>query len=310
MNISRLIELSTEVKETPDFVAIEIKYDKNTNTLFGYNLENGHSYSILNLESLAADGNPHAQCAMGDYYSSEGESFDSKKAKYWYEKSANQNHPKAQGFLAGFYISGLGTAKDIDKATYWAEKSAQQNSPTGLSVMCHCCLAKDDYAGAVYWLEQAIKFGYPDSEDMLETVKKLLQQSGESEIKHYENLLYVTNETDDNFDKILSMLQTMSYNYPGAFSNSQKFKALAFDLLSNDNECRGIVRWLDVAIFELKALSLLSSRCESSELFATHQLADRLVKEGAPKGMAKAVTAYLTFVVEFDTVNQNPRETN
>ena len=158
-----------------DYVRIVIKKDSSTGTPTGYDNSSSRVYSIKELETLASKGDSDAQCAMGDYHSSEGKSFDPKKANFWYEQAAKQNHPKAQGVMAGSYMNGLSVDKDIVKAEYWARKSAAQNSPTGMFILSHCCIEKNDFSGATYWLECAESLGYPDAKEFLKVIKAFPQ---------------------------------------------------------------------------------------------------------------------------------------
>jgi|GEM_PF-2901394 len=322
---SRMLTIKEEWGIVPDYVQISIKTDRATGELFGENIETGHSYTIRELSSLANDGDIHAQCAMGDYYSAPGESFDPKSACMWHEKAAQQGHPKAQGLFAGDCIVGLGTKKDIAKAEFWAKKSAAQNSPTGMSVLCHCCLAKDDYSAAVYWLEKAIKYGYPDGESLLNDIREIHQTSGQPKVREQDMELYLSDnassvdpyknecrgenfqfstkslvEADTNFDKIFPMLQNMYHNHPKAFTAPQIFRSLAVDLLENDSRFKGIIRWLVVSLFELSALTLLKESHKNGDGFARHKLVDRLINEGAPPALAKEVVAYITLLAEMD----------
>jgi len=168
-----LHKLSHDAPEIPDYVQIELKVNRATGEIFGYDIILGKVLSVSELHNQATNGNPHAQCAMGDYYSSEGEKFNPQSAFMWYEKAAIQGHAKAQGFVASFCVSGLGTIKDAEKAEYWAEKSAQQGSPTGMQVLAHCFIRKDDYVSAIYWLKKADAAGHPGAKEMLEIVQQL-----------------------------------------------------------------------------------------------------------------------------------------
>ena len=284
---SKLFEISTGCGDAVDFVQIIIKLDRTNDELFGYDIVTGCRYSIKELEQLANNGNIHAQCAMGDYHSSEGESFNPRKAGKWYEKAAVQGHAKAQGLFAGFCISGLGVKKDIKNAEFWAKKSAGQNSPTGMSIMSHYCLVKDDYSGAVCWLEKAIEYGYPDAESLLEELKKLQKLHLGDSIHEWKE------HRPEIGEEIIHMLQTMRRDYPEAFSCPHTFNALASDLLRNDYGCRGIVRWLGVLLFELNALPMLKDSRDNSDIFTEPQLVDKLISEGASREIAKEAISYL-----------------
>ena len=320
---SRILEAELGGGDLADYVRIEIKSDRNAKSLFGYDSTIGQNYSIEEIETMAKNSDIHAQCAMGDYYSSEGKSFDPKMAMMWYEKAAMQGHAKAQGFFAGYCINGLGAEKDLEKAEFWAHKSAAQGSPTGMFVMSHCCIVKDDYINAVYWLEKADELGHPDVKPLLEMIRELKRQnvreekepSGDLPFKHEkdsysENTNFEDNdfnpettedffhEANNRFEKVFGMLQTIQRKYPKALLSSSTFKALASDLLRNDYDCKGIIRWLDISLFELNALPLLKDGIMSNNNFIRNNLINRLKKEGATAEMAKEVIAYLAVLVE------------
>ncbi len=63
---------------------------------------------------------------LGHYYLGRGTEKDFQKARYWYEKAAQQGHSRAQYDLALMYYEGLGVEGDLQKACYWYEKAAQQ----------------------------------------------------------------------------------------------------------------------------------------------------------------------------------------
>jgi len=217
----------------------------NNKELFGCDVSTGRRYSINELNQMADNGDIHAQCAMGDYY----------------------------------------------------------------SILSHCYLKEDDYASAVYWLEKAAELGYPDTGPMLEAMRLLQRRSGQP--KYVEDSTCIKQghqpePDEDTFvvdnghsEKIICMLQTMHRDYPQAFLCSRTFKALASDLLRNDYECRGIIRWLSVSLFELNALALLIESRAGNDIFTKHNLIDRLISEGATREMARDAITYINFVAEF-----------
>ncbi|SMN12238.1 hypothetical protein SPBRAN_451 [uncultured Candidatus Thioglobus sp.] len=58
---------------------------------------------------------------------------DLPQAFEWYQKSANQNHPKAQYNLGIFYALGKGVGKDIAQSKQWI-RCAHDNGYSGGSV--------------------------------------------------------------------------------------------------------------------------------------------------------------------------------
>ena len=60
------------------------------------------------------------------YDNGTGTPVDDEKAVYWYTKSAEQGHAKAQYNLGIMYENGEGTPVDNAKAAYWFMQSAAQ----------------------------------------------------------------------------------------------------------------------------------------------------------------------------------------
>ena len=69
---------------------------------------------IDELTSKAQQGQAEAQFKMGEaFYAGKLVSRDLKQALFWYEKAAQQGHPKAQRALGALYELGKGTAFEI-----------------------------------------------------------------------------------------------------------------------------------------------------------------------------------------------------
>ncbi len=91
-----------------------------------------NSTSIQTLIGLANQGDSEAQYALGLAYEiGEHTSKDLAKAFEWYQKSAAQDHPKAQYHLGIFYALAKGGAKkDIAQSKLWLRK-AKENGYLG-----------------------------------------------------------------------------------------------------------------------------------------------------------------------------------
>ena len=76
-------------------------------------------------ESLAKQGDKHAQYFLADTYVSAG---DLAHATYWAEKAASQGLPDAYALLAEIHLEGK---KDFVKAKYFADKAASSGSRAG-----------------------------------------------------------------------------------------------------------------------------------------------------------------------------------
>jgi hypothetical protein len=133
-------------------------------------------YSISEIEQMANDGNPSAQCAMGDFFNVGNENTDFHKAFAWYEKSAHQGYARAQWNIGNFYVVGQVVSQDFQKSIYWLEKSANQGY---LDAMLHAgqvSVVIDDYEKAVQWIEMAHEKGHPEAEMHLKAAKMLQKQ--------------------------------------------------------------------------------------------------------------------------------------
>ncbi len=82
--------------------------------------------SELNYRLGAEAGDVKSQINLGNlFYEGSGQSFkDYGKARYWFEKAAEQNDPQAMYFIGLFYEMGYGVAIDSPQANSWYRKSA------------------------------------------------------------------------------------------------------------------------------------------------------------------------------------------
>ena len=53
-------------------------------------------------------------------------------ARYWYERAAEQHHPRAQNNLGWMCENGEGGVIDLSRAIAWYKRSASQANPDGL----------------------------------------------------------------------------------------------------------------------------------------------------------------------------------
>ena len=89
------------------------------------------SFSQMNfsIPQKAIDGDVKAQFNLGLIYFKGQPRFgipkNYKRAFYWWKKSAEKGHYKAQYGLYILYVKGLGTLKDLNRANYWKEKALQ-----------------------------------------------------------------------------------------------------------------------------------------------------------------------------------------
>jgi putative methionine-R-sulfoxide reductase with GAF domain len=73
------------------------------------------------LQTLAEQGDPAAQFAMGARYATgEGVAQDYAEAVRWFTKAAEQGHVPAQATLGAYYWAGRGVPADLGKAYFWS----------------------------------------------------------------------------------------------------------------------------------------------------------------------------------------------
>ena len=93
--------------------------------------------SASSLEALlirGMDGDPEAQFKLGEYNRSQGAQFID-KAKEWFIKAANQNHPFSQLALALLYLEWLPDEDYRERAQYWLERAVQSGCEDAVKVL-------------------------------------------------------------------------------------------------------------------------------------------------------------------------------
>ena len=84
---------------------------------------------VLGLDGIFWE-NPKAQFRLGSlYYNGDGVERNLEKAKYWFEKSAEQGDSDAQrilGLLYWLYYAEEKVDQDMEKGNYWLEKADVQ----------------------------------------------------------------------------------------------------------------------------------------------------------------------------------------
>lgn len=88
-------------------------------------ITNDYGKSVYWMSKAAENGNIHAMVDMGIIYA-EGKALEQDyiKAKYWYEKAAEEGgNMKAMNSLGGLYAEGNGVVKDYTKALEWYLKA-------------------------------------------------------------------------------------------------------------------------------------------------------------------------------------------
>lgn len=107
------------------------------------------------------DSNIESQYNMGTKYFKQN---DFEKAKYWFEKAAENGDVDSQYQLGNIHLQGMGTQKDMSKALYWYEKAALNNHSQsqhnmGMFYMQGEVVNKDEDI-AHDWFKKAAENGY------------------------------------------------------------------------------------------------------------------------------------------------------
>ena len=160
---------------------ITIKVDRSTNSYYAQEESTGRRIPIAELLQMANDGDPSAQCAMGDYYNVEEPHADFKEAFNWYKKAAAQNHAQALFNMGNYYAVGAGVVqKDMDKSIAFLEESANQGFLDAMMHLGQLYTINDLYDKAFIWLEKAEKLGHPDAGTILEQARTLARSAANS----------------------------------------------------------------------------------------------------------------------------------
>jgi len=122
------------------------------------------SASLEETQKAADQGDPLAQCAMGDFCikGSNGVPADASKAVEWYQKSAAQGYAVAQFRLALKYSRGTGITMDEVAAASWFQKAVDQGNKEAARHLADMYSkgrgpVKQDYAHALALYERAVE---------------------------------------------------------------------------------------------------------------------------------------------------------
>lgn len=97
------------------------------------------------------------------YYHGHGVEKNFAKARYYYQKAAEQGHAEAQNSCANMYYNGEGVAQDYRKAAEWYRKAAEQGHAKAQNTLGAMCLDGEgvtkDYHTALVLFQNADKQG-------------------------------------------------------------------------------------------------------------------------------------------------------
>ena len=128
------------------------------------------------LKRKAMQGDAALQCAVGDICCDHNrpECYDLAEAAKWYEKAAEQDHPRALWLFGVSCAMGMGVEKNPKKAEQLLLQSAQSGDPDGQYSLGGFYSMLSDLVKAEYWLEKAVEQGHAEAKKMLDGIKMLL----------------------------------------------------------------------------------------------------------------------------------------
>ena len=152
----QLLMVCDENKQIEDEDIEKIKYSKELiDFLIGSDLKEQKKYQHI----------------LGEiYYEGLGVNVDYKKAKTWYQKSADQGYTCAEYMMGNMYYSGDGVEVDYRKAIEWYKKAARQDSDAQfmLAQMYYSGEGtKLNYNEAIRWYRKAANNGDLDAQYMM-----------------------------------------------------------------------------------------------------------------------------------------------
>ena len=114
--------------------------------------------------------------------------------------SAQNGNAKGQAGLAESYYLGEGTKKNNDLAKYWAEKSANQECVNGMYILARILMDKKDVNKAIHWYKEAANKDHVASQYSL----GVIYANGDGVIRDYQEARYwfeivAKNENDKAF---------------------------------------------------------------------------------------------------------------
>lgn len=153
--------------------------------------------AALYYEKAAEQGHPKAQTNLGECYEyGNGVLQDYNKALYWYKLAANQNYAEGLWKLGECYIKGIGVTCDEEKAVELFKKSASQGCPQGIGCLGQTYFyglgIEQSYEKALPLLKSSVEQGCPEFQGLLGCAYL--------EINDYEKALYwlqIAAEQDD-----------------------------------------------------------------------------------------------------------------
>lgn len=103
-----------------------------------HSFENLETTAVNEVLEKARSGDADAQFDCGEmYYLGTSVPQDDTEAAAWFTKAAEQNHPRAQVFLAALYALGRGVSRDDREAYKWARLGAALGGASAAKTLEH-----------------------------------------------------------------------------------------------------------------------------------------------------------------------------
>jgi TPR repeat protein len=103
---------------------------------------------------------------------------DFAQAAVWYQKAAEQGHPRAQLNLAHLYDAGQGVAKNFEQAATWYRRAADQREPQAEYAIGACYAdgegVPQDLIEAYKWISLAAAHGHTEADAFQQILAKKL----------------------------------------------------------------------------------------------------------------------------------------
>jgi len=132
---------------------------------FNLRADGDDAATLVQLQSDAAQGNPHAQYNLGlAYAQGNGVEKDYAKAAEYYTKAAEQGNVNAEYNLGTLCINGEGIAKDPDVAARWFTKATEQGDMNAAHSLADILYDRKNYDEALQWYRKAADAGIADAQ--------------------------------------------------------------------------------------------------------------------------------------------------
>ena len=293
--------------ETITLLPLAVNRDSVSGNFYAYDGNSGRKIPISELEQMANDGEPSAQCAMGDYYTAEFDNpaynnIDYQKAFEWYKKSAMQNHPKALWSMGNFYALGVRVVeKDFAKSTALLEESAKLGFLDAMLHLGQVYMMNDVYDKAIYWLEKADTLRHPDASEHLENARLLSNVLSMNPVLKEkfdkQNEEYWGRQTKDINQNIIKFL--VSRHGEEVLRDTSRLLAFIADYLEGENE--PLLKKLKWAIIEdvPRDMLALKNTDENTRSLRILAISNSLDKAGMKSELALKVVGYFADALGF-----------